>query len=110
MNATLTGLAPATTYYYEAVATRRRRHDGRRDPQLRHHGGRPDATTQGASLIYANTTVALFANVNPDGSATNVSFVYGTSPTLSARHDDDRRSIDRQWDQQRRRRAAPCPA
>ncbi len=61
----------------------RRRHDGRRDPQLRHHGGHPDATTQGASLI-SNTTVALFANVNPDGSETNVSFVYGTSPTLSA--------------------------
>lgn len=43
----------------------------------------PNATTQAASAI-TTTTATLNATVNPEGNATTVSFVYGTSPTLAS--------------------------
>ncbi len=44
---------------------------------------RPIATTVNASSV-TSTTATLNASVNPEGSATTVNFVYGTSPTLAS--------------------------
>ena len=72
-------------------------------PQLHDHSAvPPTATTQAATAITA-TTATLNASVNPEGSATTVTFVYGTDSTLDDRHDDDHRPVDRQRDQPRRR-------
>ncbi len=84
VSAPLSGLAPGTTYYFEAVAS---------------NGGgstigailifttsaatiaRAAATTEAATAIgYTSATVN--ASVNPNGSTTAIIFVYGTSPTL----------------------------
>ena len=42
---------------------------------------RPVATTQAATAV-TSTTATLNASVNPEGSATTVTFVYGTDPDL----------------------------
>ena len=81
--APVTGLMPNTTYYFEVQATN------------------TIGTTPGATLTFATASLSqavvttqpatavkttgatLNASVNPDGSGTSVSFIYGTDPTLT---------------------------
>ena len=81
-NAALTGLKPGTTYYDKVVATSTGGHDRRRDPELHHAGRRPPPRPQAATGV-TTTTATLNGSVNPQGSATTVTFVYGTDPTLT---------------------------
>ena len=84
--AALTGLTPSTTYYFEVQATNA---GGTTDGAILHFttsaavGTAPAATTLAATSI-TSTGATLNASVNPEGSATNYSFVYGTNATLSS--------------------------
>ena len=84
VSAALTGLAPGTTYYYEVVAING---GGTTDGTILSFKTAPTptppvATTQPATAI-TTTGGTLNASANPEGSATTVEFVYGTSPTLT---------------------------
>jgi hypothetical protein len=82
VTATLTGLEPGTTYYARIVATSA---GGTipgpivsfTTPAL------PTGTTTGAAPDVTGTTATLSGSVNPAGSVTTVSFVYGTDPSLT---------------------------
>ena len=85
-SAPLTGLTASTTYYFEVQATSA---GGTTDGSILHFttsaaaGTPPAATTVAASSI-TSTGATLNATVNPEGSATTYSFIYGTSSTLSS--------------------------
>ena len=84
VNAALTGLQPSTTYYYEVEATNS---VGTTDGSILNFttpaaAAAPVATTQAAMGVTA-TAATLNGSVNPEGSATLVSFIYGTDPTLT---------------------------
>jgi hypothetical protein len=86
VTAALAGLRSGTTYYYEVVAISAA---GASDGSILNFttmsassSNMPAATTQPATSI-TSTAATLVAIVNPEGSATTVSFVYGTSPALS---------------------------
>ena len=70
---------------------------------------RPIATTVNASSV-TSTTATLNASVNPEGSATSVTFVYGTDSDPDDRHDHDHRAVDRRRDERRGRDRAPAGA
>jgi hypothetical protein len=81
VTAPLTGLAPGTTYYDRVVAMN--------DAGMVQGAilsfttlAPPAAQTLPAAGV-ATTAATLSASVNPDGSATLVTFVYGTDPTLT---------------------------
>ena len=84
--AVLTGLTANTTYYFRVQATNT---GGTTDGTILHFttsaaaGPAPAATTVAASSI-TSTGATLNATVNPEGSATTYSFLYGTSSTLSS--------------------------
>ena len=84
VNAALTGLLPATTYYFRAVATSA---GGTADGDIMSFTTTsaaiaPTATTQAATSV-TGTTATLNGTVNPEGFFTTADFVYGTSPTLT---------------------------
>ena len=84
-SAALSGLNPATTYYFEVEATDSA---GTNDGSILSFTTSappmaPAATTDAASSI-TSTGVKLNASVNPKGSATSYDFVYGTSSSLSS--------------------------
>jgi hypothetical protein len=81
VTAALTGLEPGTTYYEQVVATSA---EGTTDGAILSFStpNPPAATTQAATTV-TTTTATLNASVNPNGSATTVTFVYGTDPTLA---------------------------
>jgi len=81
VSATLSGLAPGTTYYARAAATN---DDGSAS------GGTVSFTTSavpivslGAAADVTSTDARLTAQVNPKGLSTGVSFCWGTTPDLS---------------------------
>ncbi len=85
VSAALSGLAPGTTYYYRVVATSV---GGTMDGTILSFtttvsASPPVATTEAATGI-TTTAATMNASVNPEGSATTVSFVYGTSASLTA--------------------------
>ena len=81
----LTGLTDGTTYYFEVTATNGL---GTTTGSIQSFVATtastpPVAATEAATAI--TTSGATFnASVNPDGSATTVTFVYGTTPSLSS--------------------------
>src|SRR5208282_3115266 len=80
VTAALTGLQSGTTYYDEVEATNA---GGTTiGPILSFTTLGPSAVTQAATGV-TGTTATLNGSVNPQGSATTVSFVYGTDPTLT---------------------------
>ena len=86
VNAALTGLTAGTKYYFEVKANNS---NGTTTGSILNFttmtatGTAPLATTQAAtSVTVAGAT--LHASVNPEGSATTVTFVYGTDPTLTS--------------------------
>src|SRR5208282_2899052 len=80
VTAALTGLQSGTTYYDEVEATNA---GGTTiGPILSFTTLGPIAVTQAATGV-TGTTATLNGSVNPQGSATTVSFVYGTDPTLT---------------------------
>jgi hypothetical protein len=84
-SAALTGLAPGTTYYYRVEAASA---GGMTDGAILSFTtaaivNPPAAATQPATAV-ASATATLNAAVDPEGSATTVSFLYGTDPRLSA--------------------------
>jgi hypothetical protein len=82
VTAGLSSLLPGTTYYYEVVATNSVGTTVGTMGSFTTAAAAPLATTQGASNVMT-TTAALNGSVNPEGSATSVSFIYGTDPTLT---------------------------
>ena len=83
----MTGLIADTTYYFEVQATQRGRHDRRLDSSLhdvgrRRHASPPPRRWRPSSITVTGAT--LNASVNPEGSATTYSFIYGTNSTLSS--------------------------
>lgn len=84
VNAALTGLTPDTTYYDRVVAT---------STSGTSQGSIVSFTTPSTTQAPAATTVAttsltataatLLGSANPNGSATTVSFIYGTDPNLA---------------------------
>ncbi len=84
VSAALTGLTAGTTYYFKVTATNG---IGTTTGSILSFVATatstpPVATTKAATAI-TTTTATLLASVNPEGSATTVSFVYGTSPSLT---------------------------
>jgi DNA-binding beta-propeller fold protein YncE len=83
VSAALTGLLPATTYYFQAVATSSAgTADGGIMSFTTSAAIAPAATTQAATSV-AGTAATLNGTVNPEGFATTADFVYGTDPTLT---------------------------
>lgn len=84
VNAPLTGLTPDTTYYYTIIASNAAgtTSDTVFSFKTAPVPAPPVAATQPATAVTA-ASATLNASVNPERSATNVEFVYGTSPTLS---------------------------
>jgi len=82
VTAALGGLTPSTTYYDRVVATNAGGTTLAATLSFTTTPG-PDATTQAATAI-TSTTATLNASVNPEGSATTVTLVYGIDPTLTA--------------------------
>jgi parallel beta-helix repeat protein len=82
VTAALTGLQPGTMYYDEVVATSA---DGTTIGAILSFTtvGAPVAITQPVSGV-TTTAGTLSGSVNPEGSATTVTFVYGTDPSLSS--------------------------
>ncbi len=85
VTAALTGLAPATTYYYEAVATSAA---GTADGSILNFttaasASPPAATTESATAV-TSTTAMLNGSVNSNGGSTNVSFELSAVPSLPA--------------------------
>jgi DNA-binding beta-propeller fold protein YncE len=84
VNEPLTGLSPATTYYYRAVGSDSA---GAATGSTRSFTTAaipaPTVTTQAATGV-TGTTATLNATFDAEGSATTVTFVYGTDPTLTA--------------------------
>jgi hypothetical protein len=84
--AALTGLTPNTKYYFKVEATNS---GGTTSGAILNFttlaavGTPPTATTDAAATITA-TGATLKASVNPKGSATTYTFIYGTSSTLSS--------------------------
>ena len=78
----MTGLQPDTTYYVEVMATNSA---GTTDGPIITFttSNVPSPTTQAATGI-TGTAATLNGSVNPEGSATSVSFVYGTDPQLAS--------------------------
>ncbi len=84
VNAALTGLTPGTTYYDRAVAANVGRTTFGNILSFTTAATAPAATTLAATAIMSTGTGAtLNGNVNPEGAATSVTFVYGTDSTLS---------------------------
>ena len=82
MTASLTGLTPDTTYYYRVVATNAGGTDQRHDPQL-HHAPPVRPPERRRRHGVHTTTATLNASVNPEGTPTTVTFVFGTDPNLA---------------------------
>ncbi len=82
MTATLTGLLPATTYYFRAVGTSSTGAAAGTIMNFTTVAIAPTATTQAATSV-AGTTATLNGTVNPEGSATTAQFIYGTDSTLT---------------------------
>jgi hypothetical protein len=85
VSAAISGLAPGTKYYYEVEATNA---GGTTDGLILSFTTTPPLTapaaaTQAATAITI-TTATLNASVDPEGSATTVSFIYGTDPNLAS--------------------------
>lgn len=80
INAPITGLAFATTYYFRVVATNSAG-TSRGSAISFVHFPRPTTQTLNATLISANSAT-LNAGVNPNGRATTVYFLWGTDPNL----------------------------
>ena len=85
VSADLTGLTSGTTYYFEVKATNG---GGTTTGSILVFGTiagitPPDATTESAITI-TTTAATLVAVVNPEGHATTVTFVYGTTSSLSS--------------------------
>jgi len=82
VTAPVTGLVPGTTYYGQVVATSP---GGTTDGTITSFTTlvvvAPTATTDAAG--YTSTAATLNGSVNPEGSDTTVTFVYGTDPTLT---------------------------
>jgi Invasin, domain 3/Domain of unknown function (DUF4214) len=84
-SAVVTGLTSGTTYYYRVVATST---GGTTDGSILSFTttasvSPPVATTETATAV-TSATATLNASADSEGSATTVSFAYGTSPTLSS--------------------------
>jgi phosphodiesterase/alkaline phosphatase D-like protein len=78
----VSGLTPGTTYYYEVVATNT---VGTSAGAILSFSTLPaPASATGTATNVASTAATLGGSVNPQGSATTVSFVYGTDPTLTS--------------------------
>ena len=80
-SAAVTGLTPNTTYYFEVQATSA---GGTTDGTILYFNTSPPpyVNTLDATSITA-TGATLNARVNPEGSATSYTFIYGTVPTLA---------------------------
>ncbi len=82
----VSGLSPSTTYYYEVVAANAA---GTTTGNIlsftttAQSVSQPVITSVPASNV-TTTTATAAASVNPNGAATTVSFVYGTTPTLTS--------------------------
>ena len=81
INAAITGLTMGTTYYFRISATNTHGTTDGTVLALVTGSVAPSATTTAATEI-TDTTVTLNGIVNPEGSDTLVTFVYGVDPTL----------------------------
>ncbi len=84
--ASLSGLSPDTTYYFEVVATSA---SGTTDGSVLSFTTSmppvtPPGTTTNAASSIALSTATLNASVDPEGNSSSVVFVYGTTPTLAS--------------------------
>ncbi|MEW6026222.1 MAG: fibronectin type III domain-containing protein [Planctomycetota bacterium] len=82
VTATLTGLVGNTTYNYRVVATNSSGPTNGLNQSFTTLVPPPTATTNPASSV-TTATATLNAQVNPNGGATTVYFLWGTSPSLS---------------------------
>ena len=82
VTASLTGLTANTKYYFEPVAQNATGTTDGTIATFTTTAAAPTATTGSASAIAA-TTATLGASINPNGAATTVWFLYGTSSTLT---------------------------
>jgi hypothetical protein len=82
VSAALSGLQPGTTYYDKVIATSA---GGTASGSIMSFTTPvpPTGTSTSAATSVTDTTATLSGNVNPAGSATTVSFVYGTDSTLT---------------------------
>jgi hypothetical protein len=82
----ISGLAPYTTYYFEVQASNAGgpASGGILPFTTSAAAANPPAATTDAATSISSTGATLNATINPEGSATNFSFTYGTSPTLSS--------------------------
>ncbi len=82
VNAALTGLTPGTTYSFRVVATNIGGTALGDILSFTTAAAAPAATTQAATAI-TSTGATLNGSVHPEGSATSVTFVYGTDSSLT---------------------------
>ncbi len=84
INAAVTGLAPSTTYYFQAVASTGTppNVDGPILSFTTPAPAVPPAATTSAATSVTGPTATLNASVNPEGYDTTAQFLYGTDPTL----------------------------
>ena len=83
ISATLTGLAPGTSYHYRVVATNSTG-TGRGADGLLTTSSAPQAVTSGASTV-TPTSATLNGTVNPSSRATSWYFEYGTSASYGTK-------------------------
>jgi hypothetical protein len=82
VTAPLTGLTPKTTYFFQVVATNAGGTTLGTTLSFTTAAAAPAATTRVATAI-TSTGATLTGSVNPEGTATSVTFVYGTDSSLT---------------------------
>jgi hypothetical protein len=79
-NAALTGLSPATTYFYRVVANNENPETSRGSAMSFRTTGPPTVSTSAAKVHESGEGATLQGQVNPNGLSTTYQFEYGTSP------------------------------